>query len=142
MAHNLRHKEETTMANPTFPLVARILIGALFVTAGIRKAMTIAMTAGYLTKLGFPGGEMAAYLAVLIEIGGGVLLIIGWQARLMAWLLTLFTLVATFAAHRFWEFDAAQYNNQLNHFLKNLAIVGGLLMLASHGPGMASVDKR
>ena len=130
------------MGGPTFPLLARVLIGALFVTAGVRKVMTIAATAGYLAKLGFPGGEAAAWLAAVIEIGGGLLLIIGWQTRLMAWLLAVFTIVATFAAHRFWEFDAAQVNNQLNHFLKNLAIVGGLLMVASHGPGSASVDKR
>jgi putative oxidoreductase len=46
------------------------------------------------------------------------------------------------AAHRFWEFDAAQYANQMNHFMKNLAIIGGLLFVATFGPGSASVDKR
>lgn len=130
------------MGNPTFPLLARILIGALFVTAGIRKVMFIAGTAGYLVKLGFPAAEAMAWLAVVIEIGGGLLLIVGWQTRMVAWLLGLFVIIATGAAHRFWEFDAAQYNNQLNHFLKNAAILGGLLMIASHGPGSASVDKR
>jgi|SRR5688572_17952352 putative oxidoreductase len=130
------------MGNPTFPLLGRVFIGALFITAGVRKAMTIAATAGYLAKLGFPAAEAMAYLAVLIEIGGGLLLIIGWQTRLVAWLLAIFVLIATGAAHRFWEFDAGQYNNQLNHFLKNLAIVGGLLMFATFGPGTASVDKR
>ena len=128
--------------NPTFPLLARILIGALFVTAGIRKVMFLAGTAGYLAKLGFPAAEAMAWLAVVIEIGGGLLLIVGWQTRMVAWVLGLFVIIATGAAHRFWEFDAAQYNNQLNHFLKNAAILGGLLMIASYGPGSASVDKR
>jgi len=70
--------------NPTFPLLARILIGALFVTAGIRKVMFLAGTAGYLAKLGFPAAEVVAWLAVVIEIGGGLLLIVGWQTRMVA----------------------------------------------------------
>ena len=131
------------MGSPTLPLLARTLIGALFLTAGIRKAMTIAATAGYFAKLGFPAPEAMAWLAVAIEIGGGLLLIIGWQTRWIAWLLVLFTVIATGMAHRFWEFsDPGQYNGQLNNFLKNVAIVGGLLMFITHGPGSASVDKR
>jgi putative oxidoreductase len=131
------------MGNPTFPLLARILIGALFLTAGIRKAMTIAATAGYFAKLGLPGGEAMAWLAVIIEVGGGLLLIIGWQTRWVAWLLAIFTVIATGLAHRFWEFtDPGQYNGQLNNFLKNVAVIGGLLMFITHGPGSASVDKR
>jgi putative oxidoreductase len=130
------------MGNPMFPLLARILIGALFVTAGVRKAMTIAATAGYFTKLGIPAAEIMAWVVVLIEVGGGLALILGWQTRLMAWLLAIFVAIATGLAHRFWEFDAAQYNAQLNNFLKNGAIIGGLLMFATFGPGSASVDKR
>jgi putative oxidoreductase len=54
----------------------------------------------------------------------------------------LFVVVAAFAAHRFWEInDAAQFSNQMNHFLKNLSIIGGLLYIATFGPGSASVDK-
>jgi putative oxidoreductase len=128
--------------NPLLPLLSRILIGALFITAGARKAMTIAATAGYFAKLGMPAAEVMAWLAVLIEIGGGLALILGWQTRWVAWLLAIFVGIATGLAHRFWEFDAAQYNAQLNNFLKNAAIIGGLLMFAAHGPGTASVDKR
>jgi putative oxidoreductase len=130
------------MGNPTFPLLARILIGALFLTAGVRKAMTIAATAGYFAKLGLPGGEAMAWLAVIVEVGGGLLLIIGWQTRWVAWLLAIFVAVATGLAHRFWEFsEPGQYNNQLNSFLKNIAVIGGLLMFITHGPGSASVDR-
>ena len=132
-----------TAQNPMLPLLSRILIGALFVTAGVRKAMTIAATAGYFAKLGMPAGEAMAWLAVLIEIGGGLALIIGWQTRWVAWLLAIFVVIATGMAHRFWEFDdPGQYNGQLNNFLKNVAIIGGLLMFATYGPGSASVDKR
>jgi putative oxidoreductase len=131
-----------TMQNPMLPLLSRILIGALFVTAGIRKAMAIAATAGYFAKLGFPAAEAMAWVAVIIEVGGGLALILGWQTRWIAWLLTIFVVIATGMAHRFWEFDAGQYNAQLNNFLKNVAIIGGLLMFATYGPGSASVDKR
>jgi putative oxidoreductase len=127
--------------NQLLPLIARVLMGAIFLVSGIRKVMAYAATVGYLTKLGFPAPEFFAVLAIIIEIGGSILLIIGWRTRWVAWLLAVFVLVAAFAAHRFWEFDAAQATNQMNHFLKNLAIIGGLLMVACFGPGRASVDK-
>ena len=127
--------------NPLIPLAARILLGAIFLVAGIRKALAFALTVGYFTKLGFPVPEAMAVIAIVIEIGGSTLLIVGWRTRWVAWLLALFVLIAAFAAHRFWEFDAAQMNNQLNHFLKNLSIIGGLLMIVAFGPGSASADK-
>lgn len=123
-------------------LVARILLSALFLTAGIRKVLAIAGTAGYFAKLGMPMPEVMAWVAVVIEIGGAVLLITGWNARRAAWLLIVFTAIATAMAHRFWEFDAAQYGNQLNHFLKNVAIIGGLLYVAALGAGSASIDAK
>jgi putative oxidoreductase len=132
-----------TMQNPMLPLLGRVLIGALFVTAGARKLMGVAGAAAYFAKLGFPAPEVMAYLAILIEIGGGLLLIIGWRTRWVAWLLVVFVVIATGMAHRFWEFtDPGQYNAQLNNFLKNIAVIGGLLMYATYGAGSASVDKR
>lgn len=128
-------------ANPALPLVGRVLLAAIFLVAGTRKILTFAGTVGYLAKLGFPAPEALAVIAIVIEIGCSVLLIAGWRTRWVAWLLGLFVLIATFAAHRFWEFDTSQYNNQLNHFLKNFAIIGGLLFVAAFGPGPSSVDK-
>jgi putative oxidoreductase len=128
-------------ANSLVLLAGRILIGAIFLNAGVRKLLGFAATAGYFAKLGFPAPELFTVLAIVIEIGGAVLLIIGWRTRWIAWLLALFVLIAAFAAHRFWQVDAAQYGNQMNHFMKNLAIIGGLLFVASFGPGSASVDK-
>jgi putative oxidoreductase len=128
--------------NPTFPLVARILIAPLFLIAGYNKLMAVAGTAGYFAKLGFPMPEIMVWVAIVIEIGGGLLLLIGWKTRWVSWLLIAFVAIATFMAHRFWAVDAAQYANQLNAFLKNIAVIGGLLMFIAHGPGSASVDKR
>ena len=123
-------------------LVARILLAAIFLVAGIRKLMAVAASTGYLTKLGFPMPEVLIWVAIAIEIGGALLLILGWQTRRVAWLMILFVAIATAMAHRFWEFDAAQYANQMNHFLKNMALIGGLLYVAAFGPGTVSVDER
>jgi putative oxidoreductase len=131
----------TTGYNPMLPLLSRILIGALFLVAGVRKFMFFAGSAGYFAKLGFPAPEVLTWVAIAIEILGGLLLIIGWRTRLVAWVLVAFVAIATGMAHRFWEFPEAQFNNQLNHFLKNIAVIGGLLMLTAFGPGTASVDK-
>ena len=127
--------------NGTMFLAGRWLMAALFLVAGIRKIMMFSGQVGYFTKLGFPAPEVMTVLAIVIEVGGAILLIVGWKTRYTAWLLSLFVLIATFAAHRFWEFDAAQSAGQLNNFLKNLAIIGGLFFLAAAGPGRMSADK-
>ncbi|HEX6321677.1 MAG TPA: DoxX family protein [Burkholderiales bacterium] len=131
----------TTGYNPMLPLLGRLLIAAIFLVAGIRKILIWEGQVGYFTRLGFPAPEFFTVLAIVIEIGGALLLIAGWRTRWVAWLLIAFVVIATGMAHRFWEFDAAQQANQLNHFLKNVAIVGGLLFVAAFGPGRSSVDK-
>ena len=123
-------------------LLGRILLALVFLIAGVRKLMAIGMSAGYLAKLGFPMPEVMVWVAIAIEIGGAALLIAGWNTRRVAWVMILFVAIATAMAHRFWEFDAAQYANQLNHFLKNVAIIGGLLYVAVLGAGSASLDGR
>jgi putative oxidoreductase len=123
-------------------LIGRVLIGILFLVAGIMKAMNIAGTTGYMTKLGFPAPELMAYLSTIIELAAGVMLIIGWQTRGVAWLLVVYVAIATGMAHRFWEYDPAQRVNQINHFLKNLALIGAMLYIIVGGPGSASIDKR
>jgi putative oxidoreductase len=128
--------------HPLILLAGRLLIASVYLVAGVRKVMGFAGTVGYFTKLGFPAPEFVTVLAIIIEIGGGLLLVFGWKTRWAAWLIALFTLIAAFAAHRFWEIaDPGQYGNQMNHFLKNMAIVGGLIFVATFGPGRASVDK-
>jgi len=128
-------------SSPAVLLLARIFIAALFLVAGTRKLLTYAGTVGYLTKLGFPAADAFAVAAIVIEIGAGLMLLAGWRTRWAAWLLIVFVAVATAMAHRFWEFDAAQLSNQLNHFLKNLAVIGGLLFVAAFGPGRLALDR-
>jgi putative oxidoreductase len=67
--------------------------------------------------------------------------VIGWKTRWAAWLLVAYVVIATLMAHRYWEYDAAQYVPQMINFFKNAAIIGGLLFVAAFGPGRYSVDK-
>jgi putative oxidoreductase len=70
-------------------------------------------------------------VTILVEVGGGLAIMTGWNARPAALVVALFTVGATLAAHRFWQADPASVQNQLNHFLKNISIIGALLMLAA-----------
>jgi putative oxidoreductase len=131
----------TADQRPLLLLLARVFIAALFLVAGTRKLLTYAATVGYMTKLGFPAPEVLTPIAIAIEIGGGLMLASGWRTRWAAWLLVAFVVVATAMAHRFWQFEPAQFANQLNHFLKNIAIIGGLIFVATFGPGRTALDK-
>jgi len=127
--------------NAVVLLASRVMLAAVFVVFGIRKAMAVAGTAKYFATLGLPMADVLVWLVILIEIGGGLLLILGWRTRLVAWILAAFVVCATLAAHRFWEFEGAQYVPQLSNFMKNLAITGGLMLVGACGPGRLSVDK-
>jgi putative oxidoreductase len=124
-------------------LVGRVMVSAIFLVFGIRKLIAVAGTAGYFAKLGFPMPDVMVWVAILIVVGGGALLLLGWQTRRVAWLLILFVIIATAMAHRFWELsDPAQYFTQLNNFLKNVGVIGGLLYIAAFGAGSLSMDAR
>src|SRR3954454_5732574 len=117
-------------------LLARVALASIFLYSGYGKLTNAAGFSGYLVNHGFPGGLSypLALLAGLIETIGGLALIAGFQTRNAALLLALFTLVAALIGHRFWEVaDAAQRGNQLIHFWKNIAMVGGFLALYAAG---------
>ena len=127
--------------HPAVTLIGRVLMAALFIIFGIRKVLAFGFYAGYFAKLGFPAPEVMVVVAIIVEVGGGLLLAIGWKTRWMAWALAIFTVIATFMAHRYWAVDAQQYVAQMTNFWKNMTIIGGLLMVACFGAGPISVDK-
>lgn len=110
---------------------ARVLIASLFLVAGLRKVMNWTATMGAFSKLGVPLVEVVLPLVVLLELAGGLMLVFGWRVRWVAYVLAVFTLAAGIIGHAFWSVDAAQFGNQLNHFLKNVAVCGGLVCLAA-----------
>ncbi|QKO21389.1 DoxX family protein [Rhodoferax sp. BAB1] len=130
-----------TLQNP-LTLVGRLLLAALFLPAGISKIGGFAGTAGYIASKGLPLPEVGAAIAVVVEIVGGLALIAGFGTRLAALALALFTLVATFIFHNYWGVPADQAFVQQLMFYKNIAVVGGLLVLAAHGAGAWSLDAK
>ena len=121
-------------------LVGRLLLAMLFLPAGIGKLAGFAGTVGYIASVGLPMPSMAAAIALIIEIGGSVALITGFGTRIAALILAVFTLVASFFFHAYWAVPADQQLVTQLLFMKNIAVVGGLLTLAAWGAGALSLD--
>ncbi|MBI2307426.1 MAG: DoxX family protein [Rhodocyclales bacterium] len=124
----------------TGPLLGRILIAIIFIAAGYGKATGLAGTAGYIASKGLPFPEVLAAAAAALELGGGILLVVGWKARWAAAALFGFTLLTALIFHAFWAVPPEMVQNQTIHFMKNLAMAGGLLYVVVHGSGPLSVD--
>lgn len=132
----------STQYQATFLLVGRILLAAIFIWFGYLKLTGWDGSVQYFAKWGFSWAPvLGATLAVIFELGGGILLLIGWKTRWVALALFVYVLVAGLIVHTYWTYEAAQRFNQMAHFYKNLAIMGGMLFVAAVGPGRYSVDK-
>lgn len=116
-------------------LVGRILIAAIFVLSGASKITQPAATIAYMTAAGLPVAPIGLVVAALIELGGGIGLILGYRTRLAASALAAFALVTAFVFHS--DFSD---QNQFIHFFKNVAVAGGLLQIAAFGAGRLSLD--
>jgi putative oxidoreductase len=129
------------MQNSTL-LLGRLLLAALFVPAGIAKLTGYSGTVGYIASVGLPFPELAAVLAAAVEIGAGLALVVGLQTRAAALALAGFTIGASVFFHDYWAMPADQQMMQQLLFNKNVAIVGGLLVLAAAGAGAWGLDAR
>ena len=125
------------MPNSFIVLAARVLLAALFIAAGFGKLADPSGTAGYLASLGIPLAGLSTWIVLLVEILGGLAILTGFFTRPAAYVLALFCIATGFIAH----FHPAD-QMQIVSFMKNLAIAGGFLVLAVHGPGSISVDAR
>jgi putative oxidoreductase len=123
------------------PLAGRILLGLIFVLSGFGKLTGFGGTVGYIASKGLPLPQILAGIALVVELGGGLLLILGWKARWAAAALAIFTVLAALLFHNFWTMPPEQVQNQTIHFLKNLSIVGGLLYVVTYGSGPLAVDR-
>jgi len=123
-------------------VTARLLMAALFLPAGIAKLSGFVGTVGYISSVGLPFPQLAAAIAVVVEIGGGVALIAGYGTRVAALALAAFTLAASVLFHNYWAMPEAQQMVQQLMFFKNIAVIGGLFALAAAGGGAWSLDAR
>jgi putative oxidoreductase len=121
-------------------LIARILLVILFVISGWGKLTNYGWAVSYMATTGTPAPQIAAVLAIAIELFVGIAILLGIFTRPLALLMALFTLVAAFIGHRYWTMTGAdQYSNEM-HFYKNISIVGGFLLLYITGAGKYSLD--
>ncbi len=123
------------------PLVGRILIALIFVMSGFGKITGFAGTVGYIASQGLPLPQLAAIAAIVVELGGGLMVIVGWKARWAAAAMFIFTAMAAFIFHAYWAAPVEQVQNQMIHFMKNISMMGGLLYVVVHGSGALSLDK-
>ena len=119
------------------PLLGRVLIGLPFLMSGLGKVATYGATTAYIGSVGLPLAPLGWAIAVAFEIGGGLLLVLGFQARAVALALALFVLATAVFFHRNFADQ-----NQMIHFLKNIMMTGGLLQIAHFGAGRYSLDAR
>ena len=122
-------------------LAGRVLLALMFVLAGYGKIGGFEGVTSAIASKGLPLPPVAAGIALVVELVGGLMLVVGWKARWAALAIAIFTLFASIFFHDFWTMtDQAARTNQLM-FLKNIGVIGGMLMVFAFGPGRYSIDR-
>lgn len=121
-------------------LAGRVLLSVVFLTSGIMHLLHWRQTTDFMEQKGLPLPNLLLIVAVVFLLLGGLSVLIGLRARLGAILLILFLLPTTFVMHDYWAVSAEQAADQMAHFLKNLGLIGGLLMVVAFGAGGFSID--
>ncbi len=129
------------LQNP-LALAGRILLALIFITSGFSKIAGFDGTVGYIASKGLPLAAVGAVIAIVVELGGGVLVALGLLTRPVAIVMAIFTVATAIFFHNFWAVPAAQVMAQQINFWKNISITGGFLMLAAFGPGAISIDAK
>ena len=127
---------------PSLALIGRVLLALMFVLSGFGKLTGIEGTAGYIASAGLPMATALAVIVGLLEFFGGLALMVGFHARWAALALGVFTLLASLLFHNFWAMPADKAFMQQLIFMKNLAVAGGMFVVAGLGAGPASIDAR
>lgn len=134
MTRRALHPGFHALASPDQPALhatGRILLANLFVVSGVQKIFAFEGVAAWMSSVGMPFASAALVLTIALEVAGGLAFAIGLRARLLAWTLAAFVAVASVVFHAFWSVPSEQFGDQLTHFLKNLAIAGGLVLVAA-----------
>jgi putative oxidoreductase len=128
-------------ANDITTLAGRILISVMFLISGFFKVGGYAQIVAYATAVHLPAPGVAIALAAAVELACGLAILAGFKTRFAAWLLCLYLIPVTYFFHNFWAVQGQEQQTQMVNFLKNAAIMGGLLVLAVHGAGAYSADR-
>jgi putative oxidoreductase len=131
------------MPNPSgsvAPLLGRILICWIFIYSAWGQIVEFNFWAGRATQAGLPLGHVAIIASITIQMLGGIAVLLGAEARIAGWALFLFLIPTTLTFHQFWKLSGAAATPQINNFNRNIAIMGGLLFIATFGAGAYSVD--
>lgn len=130
------------LSDAIFPLISRLLISAIFVQGALGKIMGWNGQASYMQSHQLPVQLVPAMLgmALLIEAGGVLCLLVGWKTRATAFVMFLYLGMVSVLLHNFWAQHGGSVGGMQTQFLKNLGIMGGLLMIAACGPGKWSFD--
>lgn len=123
------------LSHPIVPLLGRLLITYIFATSGLGKIFSWSSNISYMSTRHLPMIPLFLAGALVIEVGGSLCLITGFQARWAAAVMSVYLLIVTVLFHNYWSFSGQLAGMQETHFRKNLAIIGGLLILAAYGPG-------
>jgi len=126
--------------NDTVALLGRIVMSVIFITSGFGKLMGFSGTEHMIESKGVPLPEFATSIAILIEFGGGLAILLGWKTRWVAVAFVAFLVVITPIFHGFWRMEGAERAANHINFMKNLTILGGFLLLYAFGPGRFSID--
>ena len=129
------------LAKTYAPLIGRILIAFIFLQSGYDKVLNYRKTVTLMTQVGMPMAEVLIIPTIVILLGGGLMILLGWYARWAALALIVFVIPATLYFHSYWTFAPAQQLNQFHHFVKNFAIVGALFYIMGMGSGPLSLKK-
>jgi putative oxidoreductase len=121
------------------PLAGRILLGAIFLLSAFGKIANWSGTEAFMASKGMPAVAFFLTMAILLELAGALTLFTGFGVRVGAVALFVFLVPATLIFHNFWAYGGAEQQNQMAHFLKNLAIMGGLIQVLAFGPGPVSL---
>lgn len=122
------------------PAIGRILMALIFVLAGISKLGAIAATSAHMADHGIPYANILVWGVVALELGGGILLIVGFLTRLAATAFFFYLLALAVIFHAYWTMSGAQAHAQHGEFFEHLAMMGGMLFVVAFGAGPYSID--
>lgn len=122
-------------------LLGRVLLALMFIVSGWGKISGFGDTAGYIASQKLPFPQLLTVIAILVELGGGLAIAIGWNTRWAALAMIVFLIVITPIFHAFWSAPPDQAAMQNINFMKNVSILGGMMLLYTFGPGRFSVDR-